>query len=111
MGDESQVRILLEEILNSGKTPEEVCGPHPELLEEVRTRWLRIRDLAGDLERAFPSSGPTWPHRDRVAGDRGTPLRIPGYELESLVGHGGMGAVYKATHVKLGRMVAVKMLL
>ena len=58
MGDESEVRVLLEEVLNSGKTPEEVCGSHPELLEEVRTRWLRIRDLAGDLERAFPSSGP-----------------------------------------------------
>jgi serine/threonine protein kinase len=38
------------------------------------------------------------------------PDRLGPYLLESRVGSGGMGAVYKATHSKLGRTVAVKVL-
>src|SRR5215813_11077978 len=39
MTGNAQVMGLLEEILNSGKTPEEVCRDCPELLPEVRRRW------------------------------------------------------------------------
>ena len=40
----------------------------------------------------------------------GIPRRVGNYELVEKVGEGGMGAVYKAKHVELGNLAAVKFL-
>ena len=45
-----------------------------------------------------------------MAEDTRIGTEVAGYRIEALIGRGGMGAVYLAEHLRLGRMVALKLL-
>jgi serine/threonine protein kinase len=104
MADEDRIMDLLirwESLRSEGKllTPEELCPDDPLTREALRPRLarrLRLAPFLGPPAEALPSG-------------EGLPS-VPGYEVQEVIGQGGMGIVYKARQAKLDRPVAVKMI-
>lgn len=105
--DQDVIRRLVTDMIESGRTVEQVCGDHPGLVTAVQLLWQRARAVEDQIEALFPSSDIRGRAGVADTSDLALP-RIPGYEVQSVVGYGGMGVVYKARHLSLNRTVAIK---
>ena len=51
---ESLLQLLLEELLETGASVEDVCRAHPELIPEVRRRLALVRGVQAQMDALFP---------------------------------------------------------
>jgi len=88
---------------------EQACADHPKFEKDLRDLWgtIVLTKVAADEQRQEPLPSTSELMMPRVE----LPFPFAGYVLESEIGRGGMGIVYRATRNSDGEQVAIKMIL
>ncbi|MGD9723320.1 MAG: serine/threonine-protein kinase [Pirellulales bacterium] len=108
----------LAEGLRDGRASEieSAVREHPDLADDLRSLWatMLVADCvaagAAQLSAGRTTPLPPAPEVADWPGEPTTPAMFGDYELQREIGRGGMGVVYQAQQISLGRTVALKMI-
>jgi serine/threonine-protein kinase len=115
---DERLAVILEVLLGQAARGEEPdiashLAAHPDLADELKQLWgtARIATAIVDDEVKQMDDADSDLDQPFLYSNFELPCQFGDYELLEEIGRGGMGVVFKAKHVTLGRTVALKMLL